>query len=106
MYHWFTCTPDRWHNRACRVFTSVASQQEHPTARNSSIPRKSRFVDINSEAGMTLDDSMGEATLAQSSRVVPASDCVSTGRRVLGIEAFLAARCPRSGATRINTRHA
>ena len=41
-----------------------------------------------------------------SSRVIPASEFVSAGRRFLGVEALLATRCPCCGATDANTRHA
>ena len=58
---WLTCAPDRWHSRACRVSASVAPQQGHLIARNSSIPRKRRPAYKNSGARMTLDESTGFA---------------------------------------------
>ena len=39
-------------------------------------------------------------------RIIPASEFVSIGRRSLGMEEPLAARCPRCEATDVNTRHA
>ena len=39
-------------------------------------------------------------------RVIPASEFVTAGRRSLGIEEFVAARCPCCGAAEGNTRHA
>ena len=39
-------------------------------------------------------------------RIIPASEFVSVGRRFLGIEEQLAARCPCCEATDVNTRHA
>ena len=41
-----------------------------------------------------------------SSRVIPASEFVSAGRRFLGMEEFQATRCPCCAATDANTRHA
>ena len=41
-----------------------------------------------------------------SSRVIPASEFVSAGRRFLGRKEFLATRCPCCGVTDANTRHA
>ena len=40
-----------------------------------------------------------------SSKVIPASEFVSAGRRFLGREEFLATRCPYCGATDANARH-
>ena len=42
----------------------------------------------------------------ESSRVNRATGFVSAGRRILGREEFQATRCPCSGATDANTRHA
>ena len=47
-----------------------------------------------------------EGKTVDSSRVIPASEFVSAGRRFLGMEEFLATRCPCCGATDANTRHA
>ena len=41
-----------------------------------------------------------------SSRVIPASEFVHAGRCFLGMEEFLATRCPCYGATNANMRHA
>ena len=46
------------------------------------------------------------ARRVDSSRVIPASECVSAGRRFLGMEEFLATRRPCCGATDADTRHA
>ena len=41
-----------------------------------------------------------------SARTTPASEFVTAGKRFLGIEEFLAARCPRCGEAEVYTRHA
>ena len=41
-----------------------------------------------------------------SARTIPASEFVTAGKRFLGIEEFLAARCPCCGEAEVNTRHA
>ena len=41
-----------------------------------------------------------------SARTIPASKFVTAGERFLGIEEFLAARCPYCGEAEVNTRHA
>ena len=41
-----------------------------------------------------------------STRTIPASEFVTAGKRFLGIEEFLAARCPCCGEAEVNTRHA
>ena len=41
-----------------------------------------------------------------SARTIPASEFVTAGKRFLGIERFLAARCPCCGEAEVNTRHA
>ena len=41
-----------------------------------------------------------------SARTIPASELVTAGKRFLGIEEFLAARCPCYGEAEVNTRHA
>ena len=41
-----------------------------------------------------------------SARTIPTSELVTAGKRFLGIEEFLAARCPCCGEVEVNTRHA
>ena len=41
-----------------------------------------------------------------SARTIPASEFVTAGKRFLGVEEFLAARCPCCGEAEVNTRHA
>eukprot|EP00904_Undaria_pinnatifida_P007452 jgi/Undpi1/3837/HiC_scaffold_16.g07206.m1 len=41
-----------------------------------------------------------------SARTIPASEFVTAGKRFLGIEEFLAARCPRCSEAEVNARHA
>ena len=42
----------------------------------------------------------------ESARTIPASEFVTAGKRLLGIEEFLAARCSCCGEAEVNTRHA
>ena len=92
---WSTCALDRWHNRACRVLASVAPQQGHLVARNSSIPIKRRLADINSNAGMTLDESMG---LAFRKAVAPGPDWLlfwSFAKPLVSFSPIWVTRAPR-----------
>ena len=41
-----------------------------------------------------------------SARTIPASEFVTAGKKFLGMEQFLAARCPCCGEAEVNTRHA
>ena len=58
---WFTCAPAVVQMRACRVSTSVASQQGHLSATCSSIPMKRLPMPTNSVAGMTHSESVDRA---------------------------------------------
>ena len=96
------------HYRMANIILNSSPRQHRRGERATHTERRRK---VSSRPGKEAQSGPGATTLLRarpvdSSRVIPASEFVSSGRRFLGMEESLATRCRRCGATDANARRA